>query len=181
MRDVVLATFGLALLAVAGRLLYRLRERRLVLVAAALAAALAGLAAAHRIEDRINGGRYLGIDRGVDALLKIAPADQRIALAGDWSVAGLSPVWPAFGTRIDNDVQFVGEFRRGFLTPYRTAARFQAALRRGRYDVLVVGRGFFPPQSTPEQELGDAGRLAHGRAEPAPARARPVHPALGAS
>ncbi len=152
MRDVVLATFGLALLAVAGRLLYRLRERRLVLVAAALAAALAGLAAAHRIEDRINGGRYLGIDRGVDALLKIAPADQRIALAGDWSVAGLSPVWPAFGTRIDNDVQFVGEFRRGFLTPYRTAARFQAALQRGRYDVLVVGRGFFPPQSTPEQE-----------------------------
>ena len=121
-------------------------------MAAALAAALVGLAAAHRIEDRINGGRYLGIDRAVDGLLRIAPAGQRIALAGDWSVAGLSPVWPAFGTRIDNDVEFVGEFKRGFLTPYPTAARFQDALRRGRFDVLVVGRGFFPPQSTREQE-----------------------------
>ncbi len=151
LRDVALAAVGLALLAGAGWVLHRLRERRIVLAAAALVAALAGLAAAHRIEDRINGGRYLGIDRGVDALLRIAPAGQRIALAGDWSVAGLSPVWPAFGTRIDNDVRFVGEFRRGFLTPYPSAARFQAALRRGRYDVLVVGRGFFPPQATREQ------------------------------
>ena len=152
LRDVALAATGLALLATAGGVLYRLRERRIVLVAAALTAALVGLAAAHRIEDRINDGRYVGIDRAVDGLLRIAPADKRIALASDWSVAGLSPVWPAFGTRIDNDVEFVGEFRRGFLTPYRTAAGFQAALRRGRYDVLVVGRGFFPPQSTPEQE-----------------------------
>ena len=151
LRDVVLATFGLALLGAAGWMLYRRRERRIVLVAAALAAAIVGLAAAHRVEDRINGGRYLGVDSAVDALLTLAPADQRIALAGDWSVAGLSPVWPAFGTRIDNDVQFVGEFKRGFLTPYPTAARFTDALRRGRYNFLVVGRGFFPPQSTKEQ------------------------------
>jgi hypothetical protein len=152
LRDVTLATIGLALLAIAAGVLFRLRERRIIVVAAALVAALAGLAAAHRIEDRINGGRYLGIDRAVDGLLRIAPAGKRIGLASDWSVAGLSPVWPAFGTRIDNDVQFVGEFRRGFLTPYPTAARFEDALRRGRYDVLVVGRGFFPPQSTREQE-----------------------------
>jgi hypothetical protein len=151
LRDVGLAAIGLALLAVAAGALYRLRERRIILVTAALVAAFVGLAAAHRIEDRINGGRYLGIDRAVDGLLRIAPAGKRIALAGDWSVAGLSPVWPAFGTRIDNDVRFVGEFKRGFLTPYGSAARFEAALRRGRYDVLVVGRGFFPPQSTREQ------------------------------
>ncbi len=151
LRDVALATVGLVLLAAAVLVLYRVRERPIVLVAAGLAAALLGLAAAHRVEDRINGGRYLGIDRAVDGLLRIAPADRRIALAGDWSVAGLSPVWPAFGTRIDNDVEFVGEFKRGFLTPYRTAAGFRNALRRGRFDVLVVGRGFFPPQATPEQ------------------------------
>jgi len=28
---------------------------------------------------------------------------------------------------------------------------FAAALTRGRYDALVIGRGFFPPQNTHEQ------------------------------
>ncbi|HEV2776724.1 MAG TPA: hypothetical protein VGV90_14110, partial [Solirubrobacteraceae bacterium] len=76
-----------------------------VLVAAAAGALLLGLAGAHRIEAAINDGRYRGIDRAVDTLLRIAPQDKRIGLASDWSVGGLSPVWPAFGTRIGNDVE----------------------------------------------------------------------------
>ena len=44
-----------------------------VLAAAAVAAAVVGLAAAHRIEGAINDGRYLGIDRAVDTLLRVAP------------------------------------------------------------------------------------------------------------
>ena len=157
-RDGALAAAGLAALAAATWVLWRLRDRRVVLVAAATGAALVSLAAAHRIESAINDGRYRNIDPGVDAMLRAAPSDRRIGLAADWTVDGLSPIWPAFGTRIGNEVEYVGEFVDGFLTPYRDEASFQAALRRGRYDVLVVGRGFYPPQATREQRWAiDAG------------------------
>ncbi len=157
-RDVALAAAGLAALAGASWLLWQLRARRIVLVAAALAAALVGGAAAYRVEDRINDGRYRNIDPAVDVLLDAAPSGRRIGLASDWSVGGLAPVWPAFGTRIGNEVEYVGHFVRGFMTPYGDAASFQAALRRGRYDLLVVGRGFYPPKATPEQRWAiDAG------------------------
>jgi hypothetical protein len=151
LRDLVLAAAGLAALGAAGWVLWRLRAQRAVLAAAAVVALLAGLAAAHRIEGAINDGRYRGIDRAVDTLLRIAPEGRRIGLASDWSVGGLSPVWPAFGTRIGNDVEYVGEFVDGFLTPYRSQALFQEALRHGGFDVLVIGRGFYPPEDTPEQ------------------------------
>jgi len=158
LRDLVIAAAVLAALGAAGWALWRLRARRAVLAAAAVAAVAVGLAAAHRIEGAINDGRYRGIDRAVDTLLRIAPRDTRIGLASDWSVGGLSPVWPAFGTRIANDVEYVGEFVDGFLTPYRSAAAFQQALRDGRFDVLVIGRGFYPPEATPEQRWAlDAG------------------------
>ena len=157
-RDITLAAAGLVALAGATWLLWRLRDRRIVLAAAAIAAALVGLAAANRMQDRINDGRYRNIDPGVDAMLAATPNGGRVALAADWTVAGLSPIWPAFGTRIDNDVEFMGRFVKGFLTPWGNEASFQAALRRGRYDVLVVGRGFYPPEATPEQRWAiDAG------------------------
>ena len=151
LRDPLLAGAGLAAVGVAAWMVWRLRERRVVLALAGVAAVLAGLAAAHRIEGAINDERYLGIDPAVDTLLRAAPSGKRIGLASDWSVEGLSPVWPAFGTRIGNEVEYVGEFVDGFLTPYRSQAEFQEALRHGDFDVLVIGRGFFPPEATPEQ------------------------------
>jgi hypothetical protein len=151
LRDLVLAAAGLVALSGAAWVLWALRERRAVLVVAAVASLLVGLAAANRMQDRINDGRYRNIDPGVDAMLRAAPGGQRVALAADWTVAGLSPIWPAFGTTIDNEVEFMGRFVDGFLTPWDDERSFQAALRRGRYDVLVVGRGFYPPEATPEQ------------------------------
>jgi hypothetical protein len=157
-RDLVLTAIALALLATGGRLLWRLRNRRIVLVGAALAVAAAGLAGAHRMEQRINDRRYLGIDPAVDTLLRVAPSGRRIGLASDWSVGGLSPIWPSFGTRIGNDVEYIGRTVGGWLHRYGDERSFQAALVRRRYDVLVVGRGFFPPQATPEQRWAtDAG------------------------
>jgi hypothetical protein len=155
-KDIVLAAIGLAIAAGAGAALWRVR-RTALLAGAAVAAALLLLAAAHRIEQRINDGRYLGSDRAIDALLKAAPAGKRIGLAAEWSLAGLTPIWPAFGTRIGNEVEYVGYFD-GFLRKYPTAQRFQAALQRGRYDYVVIGRGFYPPQDTREQRWAiDAG------------------------
>jgi hypothetical protein len=156
-RDLVLAATGLGLVAAAGWALWRLRGNVTALVAAAVLGAVVLLAGAHRMEQRINDGRYLGSDRAIDALLKAAPAGKRIGLAADWSVSGLTPIWPAFGTRIGNDVEYIGYFD-GFLRKYPTQARFQAALDRGRYDYIVVGRGFYPPQNTREQRWAmDAG------------------------
>ena len=150
-RDLALAVAGLLALAAGAWVLWRLRDRRIVLAGAALASLLVGLAAANRMQDRINDGRYRNIDPGVDAMLSAAPSGSRIGLAADWTVAGLSPIWLAFGTTIDNEVEFMGRFVDGFLTPWDDERSFQAALRRGRYDVLVVGRGFYPPEATPEQ------------------------------
>ena len=149
-RDLALAAAGLALAGGAGWVLWRLRGHRAVLVAAAVVAAAVLLAGAHRIEQRVNDGRYLGVDPAIDVLLREAPGGQRIGLASDWSVGGLTPIWPSFGTRIGNHVEYIGYFD-GFLRRYPTRERFQAALRRGRYDVLVIGRGFYPPQATREQ------------------------------
>jgi hypothetical protein len=145
LKDSAVAVAGLTALAAAAWLLWRLRARRVVLAAAAVAALAVGLAAAHRVEEAINSGRYVGVDPAVDG------AGKRIGLASDWSVGGLSPVWPAFGTRIGNEVEYVGEFVDGFMTPYRTQATFQEALRHGGFDLLVVGRGFYPPENTREQ------------------------------
>lgn len=158
LRDLAVAAVALAALGAAAWALWRLRDRRVVLAGAAVASLLVGLAAANRMQDRINDGRYRNIDPGVDAMLRAAPGGQRVALAADWTVGGLSPIWPAFGTRIDNEVEFMGRFVEGFLTPWGDARSFQAALRRGDYDVLVVGRGFYPPEATPEQSWAvDAG------------------------
>ena len=158
LRGLVVATAVLAAGVAVAYALWRLRARRIVLAMAAVAAGFAGLAAAHRIEGAINDGRYVGIDRAVDTLLRVAPGGKRIGLASDWSVGGLAPVWPAFGTRIGNEVEYVGEFVDGFMTPYRSAAFFQEALRHGDFDVLVIGRGFHPPVNTPEQRWAtDAG------------------------
>jgi hypothetical protein len=147
----VLALVALGVVAGTGWIVWRLRSRPFALAAAAVVAALIGVLGAHRIEQRVNGGRYLEDDPAVGALLRLAPTGKRIGHAGDWSIGGLSPIWPSFGTRIGNAVDFVGYFDHGWLRRYANGASFATALKRGRYDVLVVGRGFYPPQNTPEQ------------------------------
>jgi hypothetical protein len=150
-REVALALVALGVVAASGWTAWRLRRRPLALAAVAVIAALVGVLGMHRIEQRVNLRRYLQDDPAVAALLRLAPAGKRIGHAGDWSIGGLSPIWPSFGTRIDNAVEFVGYFDDGWLRRYANGASFAAALKRGRYDALVIGRGFFPPQATPEQ------------------------------
>jgi len=158
--DVVAAAVALAVAAAGAWLLWRLRGRRAVLAAAAVAAALIALAAGNRMQDRINDDRYRTFDPALSALLDAAPADRRVGLefATYWSLGDLSPIWPAFGSRLENDVEFVGRFVDGFLTPYYDEPRFRTALDRGDYDVLAVGRSSIPRQNTPaEQWAIDAG------------------------
>nr|MBA3329050.1 glycosyltransferase family 39 protein [Solirubrobacterales bacterium] len=128
-----------------------LRSRPVLVALGCATAVLVGLAGGYRMQKAVNDGRYIGMDPAVDVVVRTAPEDRRIGLAAAWSVEGVSPIWPSFGTRIGNDVEYVGHFVDGFLTEYSDGGAFGAALRRGRYDLLVIGRGLFPPQRVPEE------------------------------
>ena len=69
------------------------------------------------------------------------------SLANVWSNAGLAPVLPAFGPRLENRVSYVGPFQRHLLGQYTSQATFAGALRRGGYQFLLVGLGFPTPQA----------------------------------
>jgi hypothetical protein len=49
-----------------------------------------------------------------------------------------------FGPRLRNDVRYVGPWIRHRLEQYTRPGPFRAALRDGRYELLLVGRGSPP-------------------------------------
>jgi hypothetical protein len=116
----------------------------LALAAGALAAAL--VAGGWAVQERYNEQRYVDVDPAVDWIAANAPEHHRVGIAGTWSNDGISPVFPSFGPRLRNEVAYLGEFRREMLRRYAERGRFVSALRRERYDLLLVGRGA-PPRA----------------------------------
>jgi hypothetical protein len=109
---------------------------RRVLVPAALAAGLLVIAiSAGRASDQ----GYGQFDPTLAWIEKNAPDGQRVGLAGIWTEGGVSPVLPAFGPRLGNEVEYVGEFREHMLRRHSAAPAFTRAL--GRLDLLVAGPG----------------------------------------
>jgi hypothetical protein len=163
-RHVLLAGAALGAAAAAGWAWVALRRRpgwrhppRVALGAAGCALALGIVTpAGYALERRFNDHRY----RVVEAPLAWARdgGERRIGLAGLWDVNGLSPVLPAFGPRLGNRVEFVGRFRREMLHEHQRADPFVEDLRRGRYDLLVVGRALLP--GTPRGDLEGWARAA---------------------
>ena len=96
-----------------------------------------------------NDGRYEDGDPAIAWIARHAPEGHRVALAGVWSVDGRSPVWPAFGERLRNEVDFLGPTVDEQLREYSRRDRWAAALRRGRYDLLLVGRGGYAGAECP--------------------------------
>jgi hypothetical protein len=141
-----------------------LRAPRAVGVAAGilLVVCAAGGYAAQR---RFFFHRYRGLEPPLAFVTDQAP--RRVGVTGLWNVNGLSPVFPAFGPRLRNRVEYVGPFRDGMLVEYRRREPFVAALRRGRYDLLVVGLETRPVRTGAEtwarsagyREVGRSGRL----------------------
>ena len=70
---------------------------------------------------------------------RYARAGDRIGIAGAWDTGGLAPTLPAFGPRLGNYVAYVGDPARASLHLPASESTFAADLRRGRYDVLVIG------------------------------------------
>ena len=107
------------------------------------------VAVGHTRQREFNDGRYEDGDPAIAWIARNAPDGRRVALAGVWSVEGRAPVWPAFGERLGNEVDYLGPTIDGQLREYSRRDRWGAALRRGRYDLLLVGRGGYARTECP--------------------------------
>ncbi len=136
---------GLAAAAVYGVLLLRRRagtRGRLVTVGAAGLAVLAAVALGYARQRDFYSDRYTRQgDPVVAYLANRATEGHRVAIAGVPSVNGTAPVWPAFGPRLGNDVEFVGPTIDGQLREYADRQDWTRAVERGGFDLLLVGRG----------------------------------------
>src|SRR5205807_2597495 len=112
---------------------------------------LAVAALAYHYQRTLAGNRYSPNDPVVAYVLARDPAHERIAVTGEWTAQGLVPVAPLFGPRLENHVDYLGPMIEHRVEQYQSAAPFQRALRRGRYQLLVVGTGF-PPRPHPLAE-----------------------------
>jgi len=101
-------------------------------------------AGAAGVRHRFNGHSYASVDPTIAWIERYAPAGHRIGLAGVWSIESVSPVLPAFGPRLGNDVEYAGVFRRHMLRQERSSAAFTARLRRSHLDIVIIGRGAAP-------------------------------------
>lgn len=149
-RTMAAAAAALALAGVLGYGILVLRGRltggsRLPAVAAALAL-VALLTVAYARQREYYGDRFTRQgDPVLSYLGQRAKSGHRVAIAGVPSVDGLNPVWPAFGPRLRNHVEFVGRFVDGHVREYDDRRAWTRAIRAGRFDLLVVGRGGYAP------------------------------------
>jgi hypothetical protein len=149
-----------ALLAVAGALVARpgrLAGPRVALAAVAAGALVLAVAAGARVKHRFDARGYHGADPTIDWVLARAPSGARIGLAGIFDPAAVPPVLPVFGPRLRNDVRYVGPWVGHRLEQYAAATPFRAALRAGRYELLLVGRGTPPADVVPAERWAMAG------------------------
>jgi hypothetical protein len=134
----------LALGAYAGsRLATRLdkKTRRTAIGGLGAVAVLAGSLAGFVIQERFNDQRYVGADPVVSIVAQVMESPVRVGLAGVWTDSGISPILPAFGPRLENEVEYVGPVFREFQQRYTSRHAFVDAVDRGGFDFLIVGRG----------------------------------------
>ena len=96
-----------------------------------------------------NEDRYLGEDPALDELIAASDgryessgAGFRIGLAGHWALGGAIPTYPSFGTRLENEVAFLGPVDDGLLLSPVNRREFREALRELRPDALVLGTDY---------------------------------------
>jgi hypothetical protein len=135
---------GLALLVLRVALAWwrsRPRAARVRLAAAAALVLAIGLAAiGERAQRHFYRYRYAAMDTAVGWVIAHAPQGNRIGIAGDWTSGALpSPVLPLFGPRFRNQVAYIGRMDVGTLVRYSRESSFLSAVRRGGYDLLLVG------------------------------------------
>lgn len=125
--------------AVAAAGVLRGRSRSLAVGVAGLAV-LAAAVVGYQRQEEFNSRRYADEDATFGWLARNAPAERRIGLAGLWDGSGISPVWPAFGPRLANQVEYVGRSPGGLLLEHGSQSAFLRDVERGDYDLLLVGK-----------------------------------------
>jgi hypothetical protein len=108
--------------------------------AAVAVAACAALVILARLDQNTFDRRsYAGADPTFAWIDAHAPSGHRIGIAGVADTVGLSPILPAFGPRLGNTAEYVGDPVRHSIHLPATEAGFDRELRRGRYDLLLIG------------------------------------------
>lgn len=118
-----------------------LRGLRVALVVAAAIGVVLAAAWGDVRQRRFNDRRYATGEPALSWIYAHASGGRRIALGGSWDTGGLTPILPAYGPRFRNSVQYVAPTEQTVLRDYATRSGWLSALRRGRYDLLIVGRG----------------------------------------
>ena len=144
--DLAVGAAVLALLAAASMALPALRRRPWPRLAVAGLLALGVLVAGHHDERVFFADRYLDVDPTFAAIAR-DPQPLRVAITGFSNENVLvSPILPSFGPRLANDVQYVGPWVDHELVQYTREGPFVAALRRGDFDDVILGRAAIPGQ-----------------------------------
>ncbi|MDX6581330.1 MAG: hypothetical protein QOI10_514 [Solirubrobacterales bacterium] len=136
---------ALVLTAALGGLVWLVLRRRPAMprgrpaLAVAALVVVAVLAAGWAVQRRFNDDRYAGLDPTLDYVLA-QPDPVDVGLTGFWTTAGIEPAWPLYGKQVSNHVEYVGDLVDGQLRPWPTRAEWTAAVERGGYDLLLVGR-----------------------------------------
>lgn len=134
-------------------------DPRVFTAAAAVFLLLGGAVGGRALQVVYDRGRFLGKDPVLDAVLSAPPlADRRVGLAGLWISGDISPIYPAFGRRLNDQVRFVGATRDGELLRPTSKPRFLELVEVGDYTSLIVGLGPIPDSTSPEANwLREAG------------------------
>ena len=136
------------------------RPSSAALAAAAGAVIVLGALAGQVLQEAFNDDRYVGSDEAIDYVIEHSDEGRTVGLAGFWNLAGVVPIYPSFGPRLENEVEFVGErVDDALLRRFNSRASFLERLQELDPDLLVVGRdvpGEFDP---------DRGRAAPPAAE----------------
>jgi hypothetical protein len=147
-RTIVATLIVLALLALVAAAARRVRLAPAVAAALLLLVAFAG---ARRADTHLDDTAWRG-DAVLAWVRDHADGGHRIGIAGRWPTAGVAPILPAFGRRLDNRVVYIGPFERHMLRQYTSSPPFLARVRRERLSLLILGRGFPRPLPQTREE-----------------------------
>ncbi len=91
-------------------------------------------------QERIDDQGYGGFDPVFAWIDRHAASGHRVGLTGaTGETPGLAPVLPAFGPGLGNSVTYVGRRVVHSVELPRRLTTFVSELRRGRYDLLLIG------------------------------------------
>jgi hypothetical protein len=134
----VLAALGVALVAAAT--VFAARRSRHSVVALGVVGAVGLAVLGFAMQRSFNRTRFDSKDPAFRWVSEHAPSGTKIGLVGTNSLEGTPAPYPMYGPRLENHVSYVGHYVKGGLRVYRSQRQLSGALRKGHYDLLVVGR-----------------------------------------